>query len=67
VVLVPWLITLPLQLVPGDSVPLWIVGVALLVQFVAAVYGFVALSESYRALGAKDWRPEEIVTAGESR
>lgn len=62
VVLVPSIVPVLLQLIPKASMTLWLVCIGLLLQILAGIYGFAVLSESYRALGAGEWRPEPPAT-----
>lgn len=63
VVLVPSLVSWPVQLIPEASMTLWLAGIVLLFQLLAGIYGVAVLSESYRALGAAEWRPEAPAAA----
>jgi hypothetical protein len=67
VVLAPSLITLPVQLIPEAAMTLWLLGIGLLLQMIAAIYGFAVLSASYLALQADRWRPEELTAVKEPR
>lgn len=62
VVLVPSIVPALLQLIPKASMTLWLVCMGLLLQILAGIYGFAVLSESYRALGAGEWRSETPAT-----